>query len=269
MILASAGLAALFAPWVAPADPLLITGDRLQGPSLAHLLGTDLLGRDVLSRVVHGARLSLGAGALAGVSVMTVGVLVGVVAGYLGGVIDSLLMRLAELVLALPGMILAFAIAAVLRPGITAVLVGLVSVWWASFSRVVRSLVLGLRTRDYITASRASGAGHARVIVRHVLPNVTSQVAVLMTLRMGRLVLAVGGLSFIGLGPQPPTPEWGAMLNEGRAAFPSYPHVMLAPGLALMTVVLGLNLLGDGLRDALDPRTGNLADARGLGRETS
>jgi len=259
-ILVTASLAALLAPWLAPSDPLAITSDRLAGPSLTHWFGTDLLGRDVLSRVLHGARLSLGAGALAGISVMTIGVLAGTIAGYFGGWVDSVVMRLVDLILALPGMILAFAIAAILRPGIAAVLVGLVSVWWAGFARVVRSLVIGLRSHEYVVASRAAGGSHLRVIGHHLLPNLTSQVVVLMTLRMGRLILAVGGLSFIGLGPQPPTPEWGAMLNEGRAAFPSYPHVMLAPGLALMTVVLGLNLIGDSLRDLLDPGWQGAAD---------
>lgn len=254
LIVVGVVLAALAAPWLSPGDPLLITGERLRSPSWAHPMGTDLLGRDVMSRVLYGARLSLGAAALAGLSVMSLGMLAGTAAGYFGGFVDSVIMRLVDVILALPGLVIAFAIAALLEPGILAVLVGLVSVWWVGFARVVRSMVIAVGGREYVTSARAAGASHARVILRHVMPNVTAPVLVLMALRMGRLILAVSGLSFLGLGPQPPTPEWGSMLNEARAGFPSYPHIMLAPGLALMTVVLGLNLLGDGLRDVLDRR---------------
>ena len=256
VVVAIAVLAAVLAPVVSPHDPLLITPDRLRSPSWDHLLGTDGLGRDVFSRVLHGGRLSLGAAALAAVLVMTIGVLVGTVAGYFGGAIDSVLMRLVDLILALPGLVVAFAVAGLFEPSILAVLVGLVSVWWVGYARIVRSMVLSVRGQPYVDASRALGAGHLRLVLRHVLPNIAPSVVVLLTLRVGRLILAVAGLSFLGLGAQPPTPEWGAMLNEFRAYFPTYPHLMLAPGLAVSFVVLGLNLLGDGLRDVLDPRSG-------------
>lgn len=255
-IVAVCALAALLAPVLAPQDPLLITGDRLRGPSWDHLLGTDGLGRDVLSRILHGARLSLGAAAVAGILVMSIGVLVGTVAGYFGGLVDRVLMRLVDLILALPGLVLTFAIAALFDPGLMAVLVGLVAVWWVGYARIVRSLVLSVREEVYVEAARSLGAGNLRVMVRHVLPNVMPSMVVMVTIRMGRLILAIAGLNFLGLGAQPPTPEWGAMLAEARPYFPSYPHLMLAPGLAVATVVLGLNLLGDGLRDILDTRMG-------------
>ncbi len=246
--------AALFAPLLAPSDPLLITDDRLQSPSRLHLLGTDELGRDILSRIIFGARLTLGAAAVATVLVMTIGLVVGIIAGYFGGGVDLVLMRIVDVLLALPGMVLTLAIAGLFKPGLTAVLLGIVTVWWVGYARVVRSLVLMAKGRSYIDAVKALGAGHCRIIVRHVLPNVMPAVIVLVTLRMGRLILAIAGLSFIGLGAQPPTPEWGAMLSESSIYFPFRPHLMLAPGLAIAILVLGLNLLGDGLRDVLDPR---------------
>lgn len=245
---------AALAPAIAPHDPLAISPNRLDGPSRAHLLGTDGLGRDLFSRVLFGARLSIGAAAVAAVLVMTIGVTVGTVAGYFGGLVDSALMRLVDLILAVPGLVLAFAIAGLFQPSLWAVLLGLVSVWWVGYARIVRSLVLSNRERDYVEAARALGAGDLRLILRHILPNVAPAVVVLLTLRMGQLILAIAGLNFLGLGARPPTPEWGAMLNEARPYFPSYAHLMLAPGLAISAVVLGLNLLGDGLRDMLDPR---------------
>lgn len=247
-------LAALFAPVLAPSDPLLITNDRLQSPSRHHLFGTDELGRDMFSRIIFGARLSLGAAVVATALVMTIGVLVGILAGYFGGAVDAVLMRIVDVMLALPGMVLTLAIAGLFKPGLPAVMLGIVTVWWVGYARVVRSLVLAARGRSYIEGAKALGAGSCRVILRHVLPNVMPSVIVLVTLRTGRLILAIAGLSFIGLGAQPPTPEWGAMLSEARIYFPFRPHLMLAPGLTIAVLVLGLNLLGDGLRDVLDPR---------------
>lgn len=254
VILVLACGAAVLAPLISPQDPLAITGERLRSPSWGHLLGTDGLGRDVLSRILHGGRLSLGAAALATALVMSIGVLVGTVAGHFGGKVDAVIMRVVDLILALPGLVVAFAIAGLFEPSVLAVLVGLVSVWWVGFARIVRGLVLSVREQPYVEASSALGAGSLRLIRRHILPNIAPAVIVLVTQRMGRLILAVAGLSFLGLGAQPPTPEWGSMLNESRPYFPSYPHLMLAPGMAVSFVVLGLNLLGDGLRDVLDPR---------------
>jgi peptide/nickel transport system permease protein len=259
-VLAGFVVLAALAPVIAPHDPLLISPDRLTGPSWQHLLGTDMLGRDIFSRLLFGARLSLGSAAVAAVLVMTIGVVVGTVAGYRGGLVDSVLMRLVDLILAVPGLVLAFAIAGLFQPSLWAVLLGLVTVWWVGYARIVRSLVLSVRERQHVEAARALGAGGLGIIVRHILPNVVPSIIVLLTLRMGGLILAISGLNFLGLGAQPPTPEWGAMLNEARPYFPSSAHLMLAPGLAISLVVLSLNLLGDGLRDVLDPRL------RGVGR---
>ena len=247
---------ALLAPLVAPEDPLRISPERLEPPSRAHLLGTDGLGRDLLSRIAFGARSSLGTAALAAQLVTVIGVAVGTVAGYFGGLLDSLLMRIVDLLIALPGMVFTFAIVGLFDPSLLAVLIGIVALSWVGLARVVRSLVLSARERSYVEASRAGGAGHLRVISRHVLPNVMPGVIVLVTMRTARLILAIAGLSFLGLGAQPPAPEWGAMLNESRPFFPSSPHVTLVPGLAVILVAVGVNLLGDGLRDVLDPRLG-------------
>lgn len=241
-------------PSLAPHDPLRVTTDRLHRPSLEHPLGTDGLGRDLLSRVLVGARLSLGSALVASTLVTVIGVVVGMVSGYAGGVTDKVLMRVVDVILALPGLILALAVAGLLSPSLTAVLVGLVTILWAGYARIVRGLVVSLRERPFVEAARATGAGAGRILFRHVLPNVVSPVVVLATLEIGQIVLAVSGLTFLGLGAQPPTPEWGAMLNDGRLYFLSAPHVILVPGLAISLAVLGFNLLGDGIRDALDPR---------------
>lgn len=256
-----AAATALLAPVLAPHDPLDISGDRLALPSWSHLLGTDWLGRDVLSRILYGGRQSLGGAALAGILVLTIGVLVGTVAGFFGRWLDSVLMRLVDLVLAVPGLVLAFAIAGLFQPGLMAVLLGIVALWWAQYARVVRSLVLQLREQQFIEAARAAGAGNGRLILRHILPNVAPSMIVLLAVRLGRLILAIAGLNFLGLGVQAPTPEWAAMLNEARPYFPAFPHLMLAPGLAIGVVVFGMNLLGDGLRDVLDPGMRSAAQA--------
>ncbi|MDP8930976.1 MAG: ABC transporter permease [Actinomycetota bacterium] len=247
-------LAAVLAPLVSPYDPLEIAGAGRQGPSRAHPLGTDALGRDFLSRLVHGARLSLGSAFVAAVLVMTVGVVFGTIAGYYGGLLDGIIMRVVDVVLAFPGFILALAIAGLFRPGLLTVMIGLVTVWWVGYARIIRSLVLAVRERDFIEGARSLGAGDLRIIVRHVLPHVLPPVIVLITLEMGGLVLAISGLNFLGLGAQPPTPEWGAMLNEGRGYFFSDPRMIFAPGIAITLAVLGFNLVGDGLRDVLDPK---------------
>lgn len=248
-----AAVVAVLAPVLAPHNPLDISSSRLASPGDGHLLGTDWLGRDVFSRVLYGARQSLGGAALAGVLVLTIGVLVGTVAGFFGGWVDAVLMRIVDLILAVPGLVLAFAIAGLFQPGLMAVLLGIVSLWWAQYARVVRGLVLQVREQQFVEAARAVGAGTGRLIARHILPNVAPSVIVLVTVRLGRLILAIAGLNFLGLGVQAPTPEWAAMLNEARPYFPTFPHLMLAPGLAIGIVVFGMNLLGDGLRDLLDP----------------
>ena len=252
---------AVLGPALAPHDPLAISTDRLQGPSPRHLLGTDGLGRDLLSRLLHGARLSLGATVLASVLVTLIGVAVGTVSGFAGGLVDRLCMRLVDLVLTIPALILALAVTGMFEPSLTAVMLGLVTIVWAGYARIVRGLVLAVKERSFVEAARSAGAGWGRVVVRHVLPNMISPVVVLATVEIGQLLLAISTLTFLGLGAPPPTPEWGAMLNEGRTYFLSDPHVALVPGVTISLAVLGFNLVGDGVRDALDPR---LAGSHGL-----
>lgn len=246
-------LMAVFGPRVAPEDPREVTVDRLQRPSLDHPLGTDGLGRDLLSRLLHGARLTIGAALVATALVTVIGLAVGTVAGISGGLVDTLLMRIVDMVLAVPGLVLALAVVGLFTPSLGAVMLGLVTIWWARYARVVRGLVMGIRGRLFVEAARAAGATRTRIVLRHVLPAVVSPVVVLATLDVGQLVLVISGLTFLGLGALPPTPEWGAMLNDGRTYFLSDPHVVLVPGLAISLAVLGFNLVGDGVRDALDP----------------
>ncbi len=246
---------AALAPMLAPHDPTAANfASRLSGPTAGHPLGTDNLGRDLLSRLLHGGRLSLSAAGLAAVLIVLVGLVVGMAAGYWGGALDGIVMRVVDVLLAFPSLILALAVVGVLGPGLPNILAGMTCVWWASYARLVRGLVLSLRERQYVRAAAALGASDSRILVRHVLPNVVPSVIVLATLELGQLILAVAGLSFLGLGVQPPTPEWGAMINQGRAFLHSAPGLILYPGLAAAATVLGFNLLGDGLRDALDPR---------------
>lgn len=249
------GLVAVFAPWLAPYDPLEIAGPGRQGPSAEHLLGTDALGRDFLSRLAHGARLSLGSAFVAAVLVLILGVVFGGSAGYYGGILDAVIMRVVDVILAFPGLILALAVAGLFTPGLMTVMVALVTVWWVSYARILRGLVLSVREREFVKSARVLGAGNARIMLRHVLPHVVPPIIVLITLEMGSLVLAISGLNFLGVGAQPPTPEWGAMLNEGRGYFRSDFRMIVAPGTAITIAVLGFNLLGDGLRDVLDPKT--------------
>ena len=254
VIVAGVALIAIAAPLIAPDDPTRVDAlRRLAPPSAETLLGTDNLGRDILSRLIWGARLSLGTAGLAAVLILTIGVGLGMIAGFYGGLLDDLLMRVVDVLLAFPALILALAIAGVLGPSITSVMIGIVAVAWADYARVMRGQVLSARERQYVEAARATGVGNARILARHLLPNVLPPILVLASLEMGGLILAISGLSFLGLGAQPPTPEWGAMLNDGRAFIAAAPQLMIYPGLAISLVVIGFNLLGDGLRDAFDP----------------
>lgn len=245
---------ALGAPVLAPHDPLAVTETRLAGPSWDHPLGTDALGRDLLSRLMFGSQLSLGVAFLAAALVTTLGVVLGTIGGFYRGTADTLIMVVVDVILAFPGLILALTIAGLFTPGILPVMVGLVMVWWVSYARIIRGMVIAIREREFVEGTRALGAGQLRIIRSHILPHVVPPVIVLVTLEMGSLVLAISGLSFLGLGAQPPEPEWGAMLNAGRRYFFSHPRLVLVPGAAISLVVLGFNLLGDGIRDSLDPR---------------
>jgi len=262
-------LAALFAPLLAPHDPTAVDAtQRLAPASWAHPLGTDQLGRDTLSRLLFGARWSLGTAALATVIVMAIGIVVGMVAGYYGGHLDAVLMWLVDVLLAFPSLVLYLAIVGTLGPGFENLFLALVSIGWVDYARVVRGLVLSIKERGYVRASRALGARDSRLMVRHILPNVVPPVVVLASLQIGTLILALAALGFFGLGVQPPTPEWGSMINQSRLYLQSTPALMIWPGLAISLSVMGFNLLGDGLRDVLDPRLGESERPRRAARRS-
>ncbi|MDE2767255.1 MAG: ABC transporter permease subunit [Chloroflexota bacterium] len=253
-------LAGLLAPWSPLADPTEINlPERLLSPSPEHLLGTDHLGRDTFSRLIHGARATLLAAAATLVLSMTIAVTVGMLSGYYGGWPDTALMGVVDLLLAFPSLILALAVAGALGPGLLNVLLAVGAVWWVGHARIIRGITLGEREMAYVTAARASGASDRRIILRHIAPNILGPIVVLASLDIGWIILGIAGLSFLGLGAQPPTPEWGAMLSDARPHLQTAPHLILLPGAAIFVAVLGFNLLGDGLRDLLDPRIRRLA----------
>ncbi|GAC1653260.1 MAG: ABC transporter permease [Vulcanimicrobiaceae bacterium] len=247
-------LAAAFAPFIAPAGPLAQNlSDQAARPSFAHLMGTDKLGRDIFARIVFGAQISIRIGFIAVGLAMTAGTLIGVVAGYLGGKIDGLLMACMDLMLAFPSIILAIGITTILGPSINNLMIAVGIVYVPQYARLARSSVLAVKNLEYIEAARALGAWMPRILARHVLPNVASPLLVQATLGIATATLEAAGLSYLGLGARPPMPEWGAMLNDARDYWLSAPWALIFPGLAITTMVLGINLLGDGLRDALDP----------------
>lgn len=253
-ILATLLVAALAAPLLSPYDPnAQEIGERFASPSLEHPLGTDHLGRDQLSRLLHGARVSLLTTFAIGAGILAIGSAVGMLAGFAGGRVDGLLMRVVDAMLALPPLLLALVVTGFLGPGLLNLALAVTAVWWLQYARLVRGLVLGVRERPYVEAARALGLPPRTVALRHVLPSIVAPVVVLATLESGRLLLALAALSFLGLGVSPPTAEWGAMLNEGKDYLATAPELMLYPGLAITLAGLGFNLLGDGLRDVLDP----------------
>jgi peptide/nickel transport system permease protein len=246
---------ALAAPLLAPFDPYTQdTGRRLEGPSKQHLLGLDDLGRDVLSRILYGARVSLRVGFSVVILASLIGVTLGAISGYFGGIVDLLVMRLCDILLAFPGILLAIALVAVMGPSLNNVILALATIGWVGYARLVRGQVLKVREMEYVTAARALGAKSPRVIIMHVLPNVMNPVIVMATLGLAGAILAEAALSFLGLGVQPPTPSWGAMLTSGRRYLGIANHMAIFPGIAIMLAVMGLNFLGDGLIDALDPK---------------
>ncbi len=249
-------LLALVAPFLTPYSPIDQTlVERLKPPTVAHPFGTDNLGRDVLSRVIHGARISLQVGVIAVLVGLVVGTLIGLVSGYAGGWADSVAMRAMDIMLAFPATLLAIAIVAARGPGLdnTMVAVGVVQI--PIYARIVRGTALAMKERDFVQAARSLGAGHPRIMLRHVLPNCLSPIIVQGTLGFATAVIEAAALGFLGLGAQPPDPEWGAMLSDGYRYLVNAPWALFFPGGAIMLTVLGFNLLGDGLRDALDPRT--------------
>ena len=248
--------AAVLAPWLAPFDPL--SGDLrnayLLGPGGRFLLGTDSQGRDVLSRVLYGARLSLSVGLISQSVAVSLGVALGLVAGYYGRWVDAVVMRLADVTLAFPTLLLLIAVAAAVKPSLPVVFVVIGIVGWAGMARLVRSQVLVLKRSEYVLAAQALGALDRRVLLRHLLPNVRTQVIIAATLGIAGSIMAEAALSFVGLGAQPPTPSWGAMVADGRDLLRVAPWVSFAPGIAIGLAVLGFNLVGDALREAYDPR---------------
>ncbi|MBA5941943.1 MAG: ABC transporter permease [Methanophagales archaeon] len=246
---------AVLAPFIAPNDPIEQNLPyRLLTPNTEYPLGTDNLGRCVLSRLIHGASVSLQIGIMVVGITAIIGVSLGLIAGYQGGLIDEMIMRSVDILLAFPGIILALVIAGILGPSLYNVMLALAVVGWTSYARVVRGSVLSVKEKEFVEGARALGVSDLRIMFRHVLPNVMAPVIVMATLGMAHVILAAAALSFLGLGAQPPAPEWGSMLNAGRAFMRTAPHLTVFPGLAIMVTVLAFNFLGDGLRDALDPR---------------
>jgi len=258
MILALLVVIAIFAPLIAPYTyDYQQLGNRLQSPSADHWFGTDSLGRDIFSRIVYGSRVSLQIG-LISIGIATfIGGILGAVAGYYGGHLDTAIMRVMDVLLAIPGILLAISIVAALEPSLTNLMIAVGISAIPIEARVIRSSVMMVRDQEFVEAAKAVGTGDLRIIFKHILPNAMAQIIVQATLGVAGAILAAAGLSFIGLGIQPPSPEWGAMLSEGRQHMRDHWHITTFPGLAIMITIFALNLLGDGLRDALDPKLKN------------
>jgi peptide/nickel transport system permease protein len=248
-------LVALGAPFIAPSPPDTVEiGQRLMAPSAQHWFGTDSLGRDVLSRVIWGSRISLIAGIVVVLAGGIIGTLIGGLSTYIGGKVEEAMMRLTDVVMCFPPMILALAIAAALGIGVGNTILAMLLVWWPKFARLARSVVIVQRNQEYVEAAKVLGYGHGRIFFRHVLPNSVGALIVLLTLDVGTAIITFAGLSFLGLGVVPPTAEWGAMISEGRELVQQW-WVATFPGLAILSIVVGFNFFGDGIRDWLDPRS--------------
>ena len=248
--------AALLAPLLAPHDPTRQNLDNdLRSYSMETPLGTDKLGRDILSRVIYGGRISLLVGATTVVISLAIGLAIGSLSGYFGGWMDQLLMRLVDILMAFPGILLAIAFTAVLGPGLDHVILALCLIGWTSYARLVRGEILALREREFVQAARALGCKPARIIARHLLPNLLPPVLIQATFGLAAAIIAEGSLSFLGLGVEPPTPSWGSMLNDGRQFLLVAPNLTTYPGIAIMITVFGLNLVGDGLQDRFQARS--------------
>ncbi|MFE6074631.1 nickel ABC transporter permease subunit NikC [Paenibacillus sp. NPDC057886] len=241
---------AFLAPWIAPHDPVKVNLlQKLESPSLDHWLGTDHLGRDNLSRLIYGARVSLGFAALIFLSSLLIGVVVGSISGYLGGWADSLLMRFCEGIMAFPNLVLVLGIVGIFGPGLMQVLLALMMVQWVYYARICRNMVVSLKERNFIAAARISGSSSWTIIRKHIIPNVQRPIVVMGTLEMGWAIMDISALSFLGLGIQPPNAEWGAMIHEGTGYIRSHPELMIYPGVLILLVVITFNILGEALSE--------------------
>ncbi|OMP66285.1 nickel transporter permease [Domibacillus epiphyticus] len=249
-------LMTIIGPFLVPNDPLSANmAERLASPSLTYPFGTDHMGRCIFSRLVNGSRATLGITALVIITVLLIGIPIGLLSGYIGGRFDSFMMRIADGLIALPEFILAIAIAGFLGPSLMNLMISVVLVKWVSYTRIVRGIVLSEREKEYVLAAKVGGCPTWKIIARHLLPQIISPVFVLAALDVGKVILIISSLSYLGLGAQPPAPEWGAMLNDGRAYFQTVPELMVYPGMAIFLVVLSCNLIGEGLRDKLDVKS--------------
>ena len=246
---------AAFGPLIAPHDPIqVMTRDRFQAPSWHHLFGTDEFGRDIFSRIIYGARIAVKVGVISVVVAFAGGITFGLIMGFYRGIVDTVLSRILEIWLSFPDILFAITVVAILGPSLNNVILALGFLSIPAYARIVRSSVLSARQEQYVEAARASGVSDSRIMWRHILPNVVAPLIILSSLRFGGALLTGAGLSFIGLGAQPPDPEWGAILSSGRQYMYQAPWITVFPGLAIALFVLGVNMLGDGLRDVLDPR---------------
>lgn len=240
-------------PLIVQNDPLEMNmKKRLLAPNLQYPLGTDFLGRCIFSRLMEGAKITLGMAVMVLCASLCIGVPIGLVSGYIGGRLDAFFMRIIDGLIAFPDFIFAIAVAGFLGPSITNVMIAVIAVKWLSYARVVRSCVLAEKEKDYILAARLSGSRTSKIIMKHLTPQIVQQIAILASLDLGKIILIIASLSYLGIGTQPPTPEWGAMLNDARPYFQTMPSLMIYPGLAIMLVVLCCNLIGDGLREAIE-----------------
>ena len=246
-------LIAIFAKEIAPKDPLDAVMDKpLHGPDKTNLLGTDILGRDILSRIIYGTRYSLFMTLVLVAAVFVLGTTLGLIAGYFGGLVDTLIMRLADMMVSFPGIILAIAIAGLLGPSMTNAIIAISSVTWPKYARLSRSMVLKIKKELYVEAARLTGSRNKEILFRYILPNMVTLMLVTAISDIGALMLEISALSFLGFGAQPPIPEWGAMLNEGRTYLAKAPWLMLYPGMAIVIVVVVFNMLGDNIKDLID-----------------
>ncbi|MBQ7785956.1 MAG: ABC transporter permease [Clostridia bacterium] len=253
-------LLAVCADWIADYNKVVVGMnmlERLQPPSAKHWFGTDGYGRDVFARIIHGSRLSLSLGIVSMSIAVAVGSLIGAISGYYGGKIDDVLMRLMDMLLAIPPMLMSISIVAALGRSMVNLMLALALAYMPVFARVIRSSILSVKGQEFVEAAKACGTSDARIIMRHIVPNAVGPIIVQATLAMGSAILTISSLSFMGMGIQPPQPEWGTMLYEGRDLIRTSPYLVVFPGIAIAVSVLSLNLLGDGLRDALDPRLKN------------